>query len=227
MWILRGGGGPNELATNWEQYYSNDRGFHISSIARKISTMMILGLLKQFISNNNVSRICEFGGGDSCFYMAFRKVYSKAYYCVLDRSINGVNKFNNKYKLDKPFNQEAQICNLLELDTHTKYHSEFDIVFSAGLIEHFCIVDTKTMIQRHFSFSKSGGIVLITYPTPTLLYRIIRMIAEIIGVWKFYDERALLFDEVHNSAKEYGELLARRLNLAIGLTQEILVYRKF
>ena len=186
--------------------------------------MMILGLLKKYIKKDEVKYICEFGGGDSCFYEGFREVYNKAYYKVLDNSTNGVNLFNTKYKNIPPFLQDAEICNLLT-NTSKKIESS-DIVFSAGLIEHFDKNNTKIMIERHFEFTKDNGIVLITYPTPTLIYQIIRKCAEILRIWRFHDERALLFDEVHNSAKECGELLARRLNIAIGLTQEILVYKK-
>lgn len=223
--IMGGGKKLDEKATDWESYYSaNTRKVHISSITRKISQMIILGLLQKYLQQDKVSRICEFGGGDSCFYEGFRKIYNKAYYKVLDNSTKGVDLFNNKYKNTPPFLQDAQICNLL-IDL-PKAELTFDIVFSAGLIEHFDKYHTQTMIKRHFDFTKDNGIVLITYPTPTLLYRIIRKFAEILKVWKFHDERALFFDEVHDSAKEYGELLARKLNFAIGLTQEVLVYKK-
>lgn len=221
------GGGINEKylkATNWEKYYNNrkkDKGFKISNLTRKISTKIILNLLK---NQKHINQICEFGGGDSCFYLAFRKKYKDAKYIVFDNSNNGIDLFNAKYKNKNPYKQYAQLKNILK----SKFQDEqFDLVFSVGLIEHFNKEGTKMMITKHFEALKSGGIVLITYPTPTLLYRFTRFILERLGAWEFFDERALLFNEVHNTCKDFGELIDRKLNIAIILTQEIVVYKKY
>nr|WP_258443080.1 glycosyltransferase [Helicobacter sp. 16-1353] len=217
------GGGISARATDWEKYYSKrkNNNFKISNITRKISATMILNLLKKY---KNIHRICEFGGGDSCFYKDFRESYANADYIVFDNSKKGVDSFNNKYATKSPHKQKAILFNLLESKA---IDSSFDVVFSAGLIEHFNKTNTRAMCIKHFEFAKSGGIVLITYPTPTLLYRVIRSILEKLNLWEFHDERALLFDEVNATCEEYGELLSRKLNFAIGLTQEILVYKKY
>ena len=65
-----------------------------------------------------------------------------------------------------------------------------DLVMSFGLIEHFNSADTARMIKTHFDLLSDNGYCLITFPTPTVLYRIIRNISEIAGVWIFHDERA-------------------------------------
>ena len=51
---------------------------------------------------------------------------------------------------------------------------------------------------NHFSYGilKKDGITIISFPTPTFLYRITRKICEIIGIWFFHDERPLEFEEV-------------------------------
>nr|WP_275050997.1 glycosyltransferase [Helicobacter jaachi] len=228
-------------ATNWEQYYAKraHKGFKLSLLTRKISANLIINLLKKY---SHPQSFCEFGGGDSCFYESIRKAYPQAFYIVFDNATNGVKAFNEKYKDLPPHRQEARLVNIIESkslsayqqglasasqDTANGFYDGFDVVFSAGLIEHFDESGTKDMCLKHFMCAKSGGIVLLTYPTPTLLYRCIRFCAERCGMWEFHDERALLFKEVHNVCKEYGELKARRLNAYIGLTQEILVYQKF
>lgn len=82
------------------------------------------------------------------------------------------------------------------------------------------------MIERHFEFTKPGGIVLITFPTPTFLYRGIRGLAELFRLWIFHDERPLRFDEVETVCDRFGDRLHREINWWIGLTQGILVYRR-
>lgn len=209
--------------TNWEKYYSKrkNNNFKISSITRKISSNIILNLLKKY---KNIDSICEFGGGDSCFYKAFRNFFSNANYIVFDSSKNGVDSFNNKYFNEPPYKQKATLLNLFE---DKNLEAKFDIVFSVGLIEHFDVENTKVMCIKHFKVVKSGGIVLISYPTPTFFYKFIRNILEKINLWEFHDERALYFDEVDSVCKDYGSLIYRKLNFAIGLTQEILVYKKY
>ncbi|PAF42127.1 glycosyltransferase [Helicobacter sp. 11S02596-1] len=220
-----GGGGLDVKPTNWEKYYSRRKNNHfkISNITRKISANMILNLIK---NHKNINQICEFGGGDSCFYTAFREIYKNAYYVVYDKSQNGINAFNAKY-IAPNIQRSKQEAHLVDLIENKNLKPKFDLVFSAGLIEHFDRKNTKTICIRHFEAAKSGGIVLITYPTPTLLYRVIRRSLERLNLWEFHDERPLFFDEVDSTCKEYGKLVARKLNFAIGLTQEILVYKKY
>ena len=172
----------------------------------------------------NLNRICELGSGDSCFYRGFRASYPRAFYCVFDNSFNGIHAFNEKFRFKPPFNQRAYLKNILQLQN---LDSQFDLVFSVGLIEHFNINGTKEICARHFSIAKEGGVVLITYPTPTWLYRFTRGLLERFGMWKFHDERPLKFSEVNSICSNFGELKARHLNWAIFLTQEILVYEKF
>lgn len=179
---------------------------------------MILGLLKTH--GQDFRQIYEFGGGDSCFYEAFCEQYKNAHYTALDSAKNGVMAFNQKFGSKKC---KAVLCDLLSED----FSGNADCCFSVGLIEHFSTQDTRRICKKHFDATKSGGIVLITYPTPTLIYRAIRGILERLSMWEFKDERALNFDEVDGVCAEFGELVARRLNIYIGLTQEILVYKKY
>ena len=220
-----GGGAKKKLKTNktdWENYYAKRKNniFQISNITRKITQKLILDILKM----KNLNRICELGGGDSCFYRGFRASYPRAFYCVFDNSPKGVHLFNKRFESKSPLNQRAYLKNILQLQN---LDSQFDLVFSVGLIEHFNTKETKEICQKHFSIANEGGLILITYPTPTWLYRFTRGLLERFGMWKFHDERPLRFSEVNSICSNFGELKARRLNWAIFLTQEILVYEKF
>ena len=49
---------------------------------------------------------------------------------------------------------------------------------------------------------------------------------ELFHIWKFFDERPLLPNEVLESAAVYGDLLENRLLSKMPLTQQLVIYRK-
>lgn len=200
-------------STDWNSYYA-DRNNNLSP-TRKITAKIITTIIPQ----HKYDLITEFGGGDSCFYQFFRKKFSDCKYRIVDSAKVGVDKFLSKNNGD---NIDA-ICDDL---FNTSFEEDSDLVYSIGLIEHFDRDLTKKCIEKHFQSAKKGGIVLISYPTPTLLYRITRKLSEILHLWRFFDERPLKFNEVNETASQFGELISRKLNWAICLTQEVLVYRK-
>ena len=99
-------------------------------------------------------------------------------------------------------------------------------MFSVGLVEHFDPARTREAILAHFSILRPGGIAIITFPTPTLLYRVTRGLIEAAGMWKFHDERPLKPAEVASSVKERGEILQQKLMWPLILTQHVVVARK-
>ena len=102
----------------------------------------------------------------------------------------------------------------------------FDLVFSIGLIEHFDKSGTAKAIASHFQLCKPKGMVLITFPTPTLLYKLIRRMAEFARIWRFYDERPLNFEEVITECSKFGIKKHNSILWAIGLTQGYVVFEK-
>jgi SAM-dependent methyltransferase len=107
------------------------------------------------------------------------------------------------------------------------YDGKVDLVFSVGLVEHFTPAETRTAVLAHFDVLRPGGILIITFPTPTLLYRVARRLIEMCGMWKFPDERPLLPGEVLASIGERGEILCRQTLWPQILTQHLVVARKF
>jgi SAM-dependent methyltransferase len=100
-----------------------------------------------------------------------------------------------------------------------------DIVFSVGLIEHFDAPRTRQAVLAHFDVLRPGGVAIITFPTPTLLYRIARSLAEALGLWQFPDERPLQPPEVLAAARERGEVLFVKTLWPLILTQTLIVVR--
>jgi SAM-dependent methyltransferase len=82
-----------------------------------------------------------------------------------------------------------------------------DIVFSVGLVEHFNPAQTREAVLAHFNLLKPGGVAIITFPTPTALYRLARRLIEMAGMWKFPDERPLRPREVIDAIVQRGDLL--------------------
>lgn len=64
----------------------------------------------------------------------------------------------------------------------------FDLVHSAGLVEHFSAEDRQRVIQVHADLTGRGGYCVIYAPTPTLSYRFWRGLAERLDRWLFTDE---------------------------------------
>lgn len=83
----------------------------------------------------------------------------------------------------------------------------------------------RAAIRAHFRLVKPGGLVAITYPTPTWLYRIIRSASEALGLWLFHDERPLTAEEVLTTVTPLGRVVSTGTNWLVGLTQGYVVAR--
>ena len=137
---------------------------------------------------------------------------------------------NNKTGLDllkKKFgNDGVLLIKNADILNYTVSNENADLIYSVGLVEHFDIEGTEKAIEAHFNMLKTGGYCIITFPTPTFLYRITRGLAEILNLWLFWDERPLHFDEVINTVNKYAKVLKTTINWSIILTQGIIVAQK-
>lgn len=197
--------------TDWNSYYQ--RPIPSSTYSRYITNRLIVKLIKQFCTPH--PRIIELGGANSCFFDTIKKELLPYSYTIIDNNQTGLSltEFDTK------------LINLNVLDIKNN-DMRSDLVFSVGLIEHFNKKDTSRAISSHFKLLKSGGICILTFPTPTLLYRISRKIAETLKMWIFFDERPLTFDEVEQSLKKHGTIIYKTINWPIIFTQGIIVVRK-
>ena len=131
---------------------------------------------------------------------------------------------NNAYGLsllkDRAVHTHQQDCRTVSLEF------EADAVFSVGLIEHFDAAGTRLAIQSHFATLKPGGCAIISFPTPTLLYRVARWITETMGAWNFPDERPLKRAEVLAAAGEFGHVVFETVLWPLVFTQRLMVFRK-
>lgn len=157
--------------------------------------------------------VVELGGANSCFFDLIRAQLRPREYHLVDTNRLGLDRFRQRHgNLENVFLHQADVLSLnLPIDA--------DLVFSVGLIEHFDPPGTREAVRAHFRLLKPGGIALITFPTPTWLYRLTRRLAEACRAWIFHDERPLGLDEVDRAAAGCGTVLEQRLVWPIFLTQ--------
>ncbi len=203
--------------TDWNAYYA--RHFVAASFTRKITTARLIDHLRRFLVTDN-PKILELGGANSCFMDALQAAFSPDEYTVVDNNLFGLSLLAQRCS-GKPWLQ------IVEDDVlNPQNQAEADVVFSVGLVEHFDTLGTALAIATHYRFARSGGLVVISFPTQTWLYRLVRTLAEALGLWKFHDERPLDFAEVRASMSQHGEILAQDLIWPIMLTQGVLIGRK-
>ena len=90
--------------------------------------------------------------------------------------------------------------NVLELPLAER----FDLVHSAGLVEHFETPDRKQLLRVHADRTRPGGYCIVYAPTPTLSYRFWRRLAEGMNVWLYTDEVPLAEDLLVREVGEAG-----------------------
>lgn len=205
-----------KTVTDWNKYYSNP--FPGSSITRKITRRVLLAEIKKYVKPN--AKIVEYGGANSCFFDSIYSNIRPSEYHIVDTNQLGVDHFNRR--IDGMLNIFTHVEDVATFDSAEKV----DLCFSVGLIEHFDEPGTQMMIERHFHIVKPGGIVILTFPTPTWLYKVSRFVSESINKWIFHDERALRYPEVAQSVEAHGRILEKRIIWPIFFTQYHLVIRK-
>jgi len=163
--------------------------------------------------------LVEVGGAGGRVLEAVRTQLQLSSYHIVDSNKYGLKLLRQKADAGEVVLHLADARNL-NLDL------EADTVFSIGLIEHFDIEGTRNVIHSHLKLLKPGGIAVITFPTPTPLYRLSRGISELTGQWIFHDERPLRLPEVCAAIEGAGRLLHSQLIWQTPLTQRIVAIRK-
>lgn len=206
--------------TDWDSYYK--KRSLVSSSTQKITQKQICKYIKKYMDLPIELKILELGGANSCFFDYIVHVFAPKKYAIIDNSQYGLDKFKENCKQNSC---DILLINedILKIDKTTE---KFDFTYSIGLIEHFDVENTKKVMEAHFKYTENNGIVLVSFPTPTLQYRFIRKIMEILGVWKFYDERPLKKEEILPILAANGDILEVVLIRRLPLTQMMCVIRK-
>ena len=203
-------------ATDWDLYYASVP--HTARLSRRYTTRVLVDAIRKFVKPRMA--LVEIGGANSCFVESIVAAVDPGSYDVID---------TNEYGLSLLAGRDA---GRLVIGAHCQsvlgmsYSRPADLVFSVGLVEHFEAADTRKAVLAHFDALDAGGVVLITFPTPTLLYRVARKAIEMAGMWKFPDERPLEPGEVLAAVRERGDVLFEKILWPLMLTQYLVVARK-
>jgi hypothetical protein len=207
-------------ATDWDLYYRSVP--FTAHFTRRYTQSVLIALLRRFTrGGGQPTALIEIGGANSCFLDAIlADIHPRAYH-VIDRNQYGLDL------LEKRLHGRCDVFlhqgDVLQLKSHGL---RGDIVFSIGLVEHFDPAGTRRAIRAHFDLLYTGGYAIISFPTPTLLYRGARAIIEALGAWKFPDERPLKPDEVRDAVSDLGEVVFEKTLWPLILTQHMVVVRK-
>jgi SAM-dependent methyltransferase len=207
---------PTLPATDWDRYYTS------VPVTAKLTRRYTSSVLASVLARYGVPEpsILEIGGANSCFLpRLMRSTPPPRSYDVVDSNQYGLSLLSERAQHDPRIHLHQQsIFNL-------RVHSPYDIVFSVGLVEHFDQELTRKAILAHFDVVRPGGLVVITFPTPTLLYRVVRSMLEKTGAWKFPDERPLRPEEVKSTASMRGKVLYEKTLWPLILTQHLIAVR--
>ena len=208
-------------ATDWNAYYAQVAP--TAKLTRRYTTAVLLDAIREHASAANGDgrlAIVEIGGANSCFLDSILAGVGCRSYDVVDTNEYGLSLLAGKVGGSEVLRLHQQSV----LDLHMRPNA--DLVFSVGLIEHFDPQETRKAVRAHFEVLRPGGVAIISFPTPTWLYRITRGFIELLGMWKFHDERPLARGEVTASVKEWGDVLQSETLWPLLLTQELIVARK-
>jgi SAM-dependent methyltransferase len=204
---------------DWDQYYQSP--VRTSLYSRRITENLLVRLIREFAPNSGRPlTIVELGGGNSCFLDRILRDVRPGAYHVIDNNQHGLDLLSKRLTKGLPVLTHHDDVLDLNLDLRA------DCVFSVGLIEHFDESETRIAILKHFDLLKAGGIAIITFPTPTLLYRATRSAASLLRIWRFPDERPLRMAEVGPCVAEKADVVYEKINWPIFLTQKVVVARK-
>lgn len=204
-------------ATDWDRYYRSTPV--TAQWTRRYTNRALAGVLQRF-AGPGAGAVVEIGGANSCFLDEVMRVLRPRFYHVVDTNEYGLELLRRRAPGDDRL--WLHRSSVLERDLDL----QADVVFSVGLIEHFDADGTRQAIGGHFRLLRPGGLAVLSFPTPTLLYRAARWVSEVLGLWRFPDERPLDPAEVRRSVAEHGEVLYEKTLWPLVFTQRLMVTRK-
>lgn len=210
----------NYDVTNWTEYYSKPKS-KFSTVTQKITLKKLCYYFEKYSRRN--CDIIELGGGNSCFAINLlnnSQLEIKSY-SIVDNCKVAVDKFK---RMRLP--GEAYVADLTADNALNEINNLYDVVYSVGLVEHFRGENIEKIILNHYRLCNTGGMVLITVPTPTIQYRLIRKCMEILNVWVFPDEKPIQYRDISDIINKYGEVVDVKINRKLPLTQLIIVTLK-
>lgn len=201
-------------ATDWDRYYAS------TPLTARLARRYTAGVLVAALKRCGAKTLVELGGANSCFAERILTEVRPHAYHVVDINQYGMELLRRRLAGRPGVVLHRQDVLALSLDL------EADAVFSVGLIEHFPPEAMRRAVLAHLEPLRPGGHALLSFPTPTRLYRAARRLSELSGLWRFPDERPLARQEVLAAVGERGQLVSERILWPLVFTQRMMVIRK-
>jgi SAM-dependent methyltransferase len=206
-------------ATDWDAYYESVPA--TAKLTRRYTTAVLLNALRMADpAAQHKLNVVEIGGANSCFLDAIVRELRPAVYSVVDTNRKGLSLLEKRAAGLECVQLRQESVLAMSLGPTA------DVAFSVGLVEHFDERQPRAAVLAHFDVVRTGGLVVISFPTPTPLYRATRKLIEAVGMWKFHDERPLSRGEVLPVIAERGEILREKVLWPLMLTQSMVVAKK-
>jgi len=205
---------------NWDSYYSDDK-YAVPEFIDNALWRNYRAVLRRHGAVGRPLRVLELGGANSCYFKRFCTDFQIDNYTIVDNNPVGMARFPHK---DDPRVTSIQADLLGE--PLARIHEGYDVVLSSGLIEHFIPDETLRIVRQHFLAARPGGLVLISFPTPTAIYHGFRWFLERTDQFPPLFERPIDAAEARGFALGGAQQLAQFNIWSTILTQMCLLYRK-
>ncbi len=190
---------PQRAVTNWDNYCHNDpANFFVRKFFLDAMFSAYRELLERAIFKTPIS-ILELGAGTGYSSLRISERIPTRKITLID---NNPNMLDISKKTLRSANCEKAFINrnLFDLALEEK----FDLVHSAGLVEHFEGEAQERVFRLHAQLTKPGGYCIIYAPTPTSSYKFLRKFAEVSGLWRYPDETPLTKEELVHWLRQSG-----------------------
>jgi glycosyltransferase involved in cell wall biosynthesis/SAM-dependent methyltransferase len=208
-------------ATDWDRYYTSVPA--TAKLTRRYTTAALVRAIRRHAApaaGEERLSILEIGGANSCFLDSILAEVGCARYDIVDINRYGLDLLRKRLGGNAIVRMHQQSVLDMSLDRQA------DVVFSVGLVEHFDAPGTRQAVLAHFDVLRPGGTLILTFPRPTPLYRATRRLIEMLGMWKFHDERPLEPAEVLAAVRDRGDVVYQKTLWPLILTQHLIVARK-
>jgi len=203
--------------TDWNKYSFKD------SFIRKLFLKSVWNGYKKLLNSSNLNndiKILELGSGTGYNSFNLTKEFRVSKVTLVDSNKGALAASKKRFKNYKVEFINDDVMKLKEKD-------EYDLVHSQGLIEHFQGRNLNKIISVHTNFVKKGGYLLLFYPTPTLTYKVIRKVGELLKLWIFSDEVPLRSEYVKKLVEKKGFRLVNSTRiLKYTITEDGLLFKK-
>ncbi len=205
------------IKTDWNKYPFED------SFINKLFLKSVWNGYKKLLNNSKLKndiKIMELGSGTGHNSYNLTKEFKASKVTLVDSNKGALSASKKRFK-----NYKIELINddVMKLKKKGKY----DLVHSQGLIEHFQGSNLNRIISVHANYVKKGGYLLLFYPTPTITYKAIRKVAELLKLWIFSDEVPLKSEYVKNLVEKKGFRLVNSTRiLKYTITEDGLLFKK-